>query len=227
MILGKNNLTFPVNYNKEIAQMVEKYGQEIFIPRKTVFMNTEDEFDCIYYIKKGRTRHSISSEDGIEKVLYILNEGWFFGETSYILSAGHTSITSQSDIDTVLYKIEKNKVEELLNNNKAFRDEIMKESAYKTIKLRYAIENLLFTSCKDRIKQLFCSNVDINSIEENNWFNVTVKYTHYEIGVIVGSSRVTVSKLIQELCKDGFIRIINKKIQVNKNKFKEFTSKSM
>ena len=51
--------------------------------------------------------------------------------------------------------------------------------------------------------------------------NILTHYTQYEISTIIGSARVTTSKLINELCNDGFIRILNRKIQVSKSAYEE------
>jgi CRP/FNR family cyclic AMP-dependent transcriptional regulator len=58
--------------------------------------------------------------------------------------------------------------------------------------------------------------VNTDSLHENAWYDLYTHYTQYEISTIVGSARVTTSKLINELCNSGYIRILNRKIQVAK-----------
>jgi len=89
--------------------------------------------------------------------------------------------------------------------------------------MRYEIANLTFNSCKDRLKKLFCSTIDTSEIVENKWYKLKVSYTQYELSTIVGGARVTVNKLINELCSDGFIRILNRNIQVNVAKCKDYS----
>jgi len=81
--------------------------------------------------------------------------------------------------------------------------------------LRYEIENLTFNSCKNRIKRFYAASVDKTHVTDEGWYNVKVHSTHYELGIIVGAARVTVSKLINELCEEKFIRVINRNVQVN------------
>ncbi len=225
MKINKMDLTFPINHCEELEKIVEKNATKIIIPEKKVFMVPEEDFECIYFIKEGKTKHYMSNSEGIEKVLYILTRGWFFGEVANVLGNKRTSLYSTAEVRTVLYRIDSEKVNKLLDESKVFRDAILRCFAWKTIVLRYEIDNLIFNSCKDRIKRLLCSNVDKDKTYDFDWYNLKVRYTHYEIGVIVGSSRVTVSKLIKQLSDEGFIRIINQKIQVNTYMYNEYINK--
>ncbi|MDD6315634.1 MAG: helix-turn-helix domain-containing protein, partial [Clostridia bacterium] len=59
-------------------------------------------------------------------------------------------------------------------------------------------------------------------VEDGKWYGLASKLTHNELAAIVGSARVTISKLINELCDDGFIRIINRRAQVNMAAYEKF-----
>ncbi len=224
MNLSKTNLIFPINCCEELDKIVIENGKKIVVPMKQIFMNSQDEFDGIYYIMDGMTKHSMSNFDGIEKVLYFLTKGWFFGETAHVLGNKSTSIFSQAEIDTILYKIKSEDVDILLEKSKVFRDALFNSFAHKTIMLRYEIDNLLFNPCKDRLKRLLCSSVDTQKIIDNKWYALKIRHKHYELGVMIGSSRVTVSKLIKELCDEGFIRVVNRSPQVNIDEYKKYNN---
>lgn len=88
--------------------------------------------------------------------------------------------------------------------------------SHKLLIMRHEIESLVFDPCKQRIFQLLCSIIDKTTLAEGNWYDLQAHYTQYEISTIIGSARVTTSKLINELCNEGRIRILNRKIQVSK-----------
>ena len=81
--------------------------------------------------------------------------------------------------------------------------------------MSHEIESLAFNSCKDRLKRLFCSTADTSCLLENKWYNLKVHYTQQELSAIIGSSRITISKTIKELCNEDFIRILNRNTQIN------------
>jgi len=91
--------------------------------------------------------------------------------------------------------------------------------------MRHEIENLSFNSCKSRLRRLFCSIADTSRLIEGRWYNLKVSYTQYELSTIVGGARVTVSKLINELCTEGFIRMLNRNIELNAKDYKEYKNR--
>ena len=134
-----------------------------------------------------------------------------------------TGLYSKTEERTTIYRIPLQAYDKLLDENKTFRDVILRSCAKKLLIMRHEIENLTFNSCKDRLKRLFCSTADTSRLEEGAWYSLKVHYTQYEISTIVGGARVTVSKLINELCLEGFIRMLNRNIQINATEYARFT----
>ena len=180
--------------------------------------------DGVYYVVSGRTCHYMMSLDGTEKILYTLAAGWFYGETPCSLSEP-TGLYSKTEVKTTLYKLPIQEYEYLMDTNKLFRETILYSYSRKMLILRHEIENLTFNSCKDRLKRLFCSVADTSRLIEGAWYGMNVSYTQYELSTIVGGARVTVSKLISELCAEGFIRMLNHKLQINAGKYRKYVER--
>ncbi len=215
------SLNFSVRYDEELENIIKANSTIITLEPKQKLSEPGDMLDYIYYIKEGRTRHIITNLDGDEKILYTLSSGCFFGEASNELDK-HTGLYSATETKTILYKIPRHIYHNLIDENKKFRDAILYSYANKVLLLRYEIENLSFNSCKDRLKRLFCSAVDPSQLIDGQWYNLKICYTQYEIGTIVGGARVTISKLINELYNENFMRIVNRKRQVNKNEYDNY-----
>ena len=77
------------------------------------------------------------------------------------------------------------------------------------------------SSCKDRLRRLYCSTADTSRVIDGQWYDLKLNYTQYEISTIVGGARVTITKLINELCAEGFIRVLNRKTQINIEQYKQ------
>jgi len=208
-------LTFPAICNEELESLIKNHATELAYAAKGVISTPGDSLDYIYYVKSGRTRHVIINYEGNEKVLYALSRGWFFGEASRDLEL-QTSLYSIAEEQTIIYKITAKKYHELVDNNKLFRDAILRSYAQKILILRYELEDISFNSCKDRLKRLFFAVADPSQLIDEQWYNLKVKYTQYDLGIIVGGARVTINKLINELCSENFLRQINHKMQINK-----------
>jgi len=207
--------TFPMKKDPQLEALLKRHSIALTLPAKTHFLEVGETLDGVYYIQRGRSKHYILGEDGSEKILYSLSEGWFFGETPLFLHEP-TGLISETMEPSILWKIPFPAYERLFDENRTFRNAIMHSMTRKMLILRHEIENLVFNPCKQRILQLMCSTVDLGSLEEGKWYSLLTHYTQYEISTIIGSARVTTSKLINELCLEGHLRILNRKIQVSK-----------
>ena len=55
-----------------------------------------------------------------------------------------------------------------------------------------------------------------NSVEDDHWYNLAISWTHHDIAAVIGINRVTVSRFIGELKNEGFLRLVNGRVQINK-----------
>lgn len=215
------NLQFKERIDPELEDLLSKKAEVLTIPDKTTFLHQYEDFNSLYFIRKGRTCHYMLNEKGVQKILYTLNRGWFFGEIAAILNINYTSLCSFAEGDTIIYKLNSTQFRELMDSSKIFRDSLMSCICYKLISLRYEIENLALNSTRDRLIRYLCMNVDETDVEDGKWLNQRFRKTHYEMGVIIGSTRESVSRLIRELKDEGIIRIVNNNIQVDKDFYEE------
>lgn len=218
------SITRPEANRKELEALMKQYATVLEFPAKKVFHVPGDILDGVYYIAEGRTRHYIMDMDGSEKVLYTLSSGWFYGETPCDLGEP-TGLFSKTETKSCLFHIPADRYDELVNNNEMFRKAILHSYAKKLRILRQEIESLVFSSCKDRLKRLYCTTADPGHKADGQWYDMKVNYTQYEISTIVSGARVTVSKLINELCAEGFIRVVNHHTQINVRSYEEERAK--
>lgn len=224
MQFDKSSFTRPNTRSKMLEDLILEHSTQVTYPAKRIFLEPGMELQGVYYIAEGRSRHYMVGSDGTEKILYTLSAGWFFGETPCSLQEP-TGLFSQAEVKTKIYIIPRYIFEELVDTNKIFRDAILENCANKMLIMRHEIENLTFNSCKDRLKRLFCSTVDTDKVIEGKWYCLKVHYTQYELSTIIGGARVTISKLINGLCNEGFIRQLNHSTQVNVNEYMKFTKR--
>ena len=173
--------------------------------------------------EKGR-RNSMAektpTQQLAEKLLYTLSAGWFYGETPCVLHDS-TGLFSKTEKPSVLYLIPMQNYDRLLAESSLFREAILQSYSQKMRILRQEIANLSFTPCKDRLRRLYCSTADTSRVIDGQWYDLKLNYTQYEISTIVGGARVTITKLINELCAEGFIRVLNRKTQINIEQYKQ------
>ena len=214
MAFAYSSFTLPNGMDSELEQFIQKHGTIIRLAPKTVFCKIGENIGGVYYIAEGRTSHYIIGQNGGEKLLYTLSKGWFFGEAVNFLNEPSTVI-SKADIPTTLYRLDHDTFLRLTDESPLFRNAVLMESAKKTLIMRHEIENITFNSYRDRLIKLFLVAADSTRLIDGQWYDQRVHYSQSDLSVIIGSSRITVSKLLGELCDEGVIRMLNRRIQIN------------
>jgi CRP/FNR family cyclic AMP-dependent transcriptional regulator len=154
--------------------------------------------------------------DGVEKVTYILNKGWFLREGVFVkpqvgIYAERFSIT---EMPTTIYVIDLNCYNKLLQYPE-FSKELLRSSATKNDLLRREMESIIFDSAKDRLLKLLGVSAKLAEVVDGHWYRLKVAYTHQELAAIIGVNRVTISRFMAALKKSGELRSVNKNIQIH------------
>ena len=213
-----STFTEPLRTNQKFEELIKPFCEIKQYPAKYTFLEAGVESAGIYYIKSGRTKHYFIADDGTEKILYTLSDGWMFGESPVMLDEP-TSLINVAMETSEVWIIPSGTAKRLYKENDIFRTAVTKNLCLKIKILRNDIEMLVFHPVKERILQLFCSTANRFELIDGKWYPLYNKYTHYEVSTIIGSARVTTSKLINELCLEGHIRMVNHNIQVNKDTY--------
>lgn len=225
VLMDKNicssTFTVPLIADKIIEELIKPYCSINIYPAKSNLKRTGEHLDGVYYIKNGRTKHYFIGEDGSEKILYTLSNGWLFGETPIFLEVPTKLITETMETSEV-WMLPNVAMHSLFDSSNIFRRFLMKNVCRKTLILRNDIEMLVFHPVKERILQLFCSSANPSELMDGQWMPLYTKLTHYEVSTIIGSARVTTSKLINELCAEGSIRMVNHRVQVSKETYSKY-----
>ena len=200
---------------KKVRELIRACSTQIELPKGQMihFPGTRDS--SIYYIVRGTVRFVLNSYDGNEKILYILGQDHFFNEE--ILFEPHEVAASVICNEAcTLWKIDSSVHGELMKNAD-FGQSVCQGMIRKNDRLRQEIENISFMSCKQRILRIFAGECSRERLYDQNWYDIERRYTHQELASIIGANRVTVSKLIAELCEENKLRSINRKIQVHRD----------
>lgn len=199
---------------QELHELMHQNGTKCSYPDKTIIVNSEDLVDDFFFIDEGKVRYLLSGIEGDEKVLLILDKGSFFGAVPILQKLPNAGLFVITEMPTVIYKINIDSFYRLLNTSAIFRNSLIKGLSKGFHRLMLHIESLSFNSCKERLYQLLCASTDKEVVVDECWYILKHQYPQNDIAKIIGANRVTVTKLIHELCQVGLIRIVNRNIQV-------------
>lgn len=188
------------------------------VPIKETFEINRESSDMVYYILEGRVRHYLLRDDGAEKLLCILTKGWFFGEkAAFLVPAVQGNYITETPCEIAC--LPGGIFTKFMQKNPQFFQTVFSGMCQKQELLMQEIEDLTFKSSQQRLRELLCSLADTSELVDSEWYRTTNVYTHYEMGTIIGVTRIMVSKLMVDFSKAGKIRIVNRKIQIHKDFF--------
>lgn len=186
-----------------------KLGKKKPYSPKAIVFQTGDLVDCLYYIAKGQVKLSTANCEGKEKILLFLGEGTIFG-AALSLTCEFSAVTAVTEYPSVLYVIDPG----IIKSSVQFKDSVITYMAKTIITLMRSVENLSLYCCKTRLYNLLRSSASELPCEEDNWHDLKFQYSQEDMAKIINANRVTVARMVHELCNDGLIRIMNRKIQV-------------
>ncbi len=202
--------------NAEWLSIVQEYAVEKKYEKNEMVYRTYEDANCIFFVLKGRIRAYAITNEGQEVTYEILGKGKIFGETC-LLKHGKRPVYASAVVDTILLQISKNDMEELLSKYSELGLLLIKMIAESNV---YLCDCLRMHRDYNRYQKVVYFLLDTTKEDalDKEIQNGVLPYTHEDIANCVQLNRVTVSRVLDELEKNGYIRMKYKKIQVLKRK---------
>lgn len=185
---------------KSIANIsIERsYGKGEFI----ILQDTE--VNGLYILISGRLKISRISEDGRVKVLALLLPGDIIGEMS-LIDNQLASATVEAMEDSLLLLIRREDFQSILLKYPSVTLEIAKILSKRLREADKDIEELAFYSVKNRLIETLLKFAQKHGEKTPSGLKISIRITHQELADIVGSSRETVTRIMNVLERNNLI----------------------
>lgn len=197
----------------KVPSMKEKHAFHKY--KKDAFIYFEDEqSDQIYLIADGRVKIGSYTEDGREITKAILSIGEIFGELGLIGQETRTDFAQAMDDNTVICPMDIDDMKELMAQNKALNFKIYKLLGLRIKKMERKIESLVFKDSRTRIVE-FLKDWATEKGKKVGFETMMKNYlTHKDIASLTGTSRQTVTTILNELKEKNIINFDRRRILV-------------
>lgn len=163
-----------------------------------LYPGTPTSKDALYRVREGLVRLQSVDDEGNALTLRFVRPGEFFGEE--VISSGERTYFAEAVTDT--------KIDALAPNQLSAQElsQLVQGLAKALSQTYQTIQRISGQRLKNRIAAtlLDLSTTPVAYLEKNG--RTGVKATHDEIASAVGSVRETVTKVIGELTREGYIR---------------------
>ncbi|MED0679416.1 Crp/Fnr family transcriptional regulator [Aneurinibacillus thermoaerophilus] len=159
---------------------------------------------AIYLLKQGTVKVYKITEDGREQIVNVLHTGDMFPHVG-VFGGGVYPATAEALEDASLYFINVKELTALLTGNPSLCLRLLQVLEAKILELQRRLSDVLSRDMKEKIINTLLSLARSKGKEEAGGYSLEMELTHQDLADMVGTTRETVSRIISQLKKDGFI----------------------
>jgi len=177
------------------------------LTKDTTIFHAGDPADAVFVVASGRIKVVITSTDGKEFILTVLGPGQVFGEMALLESAPRSaSVVTLSSVEVLV--INRADFQRLLDSNPRISQRLMAILSRRLRRANAKMESLAYMDVAGLLARYLLDLARDHGQRLGNGWVVVRRPTHSDIAHSIGTSRETVSRLINEF-EEGF-GLVNK-----------------
>ncbi len=193
--------------------MAEKHAFDLY--KKDDFIYFPDEAAThIYMIVSGRVRLGHYQEDGKEIVTAILTNGEIFGELAMAGEETRKDFAQAMDANTTICPLSIEELKDLMKENRELSFKILKLIGLRLMKLERKLELLVFKDARTRVVEFLKDTAAWKGKKVGFETMIPTRLTHKDIAALTGTSRQTVTTILNDMKEKNLINFDRKKILI-------------
>ncbi|MES2730711.1 MAG: Crp/Fnr family transcriptional regulator [Bacteroidota bacterium] len=197
----------------KVKRMAEKHAFHYYNKSQFIYF-TEEASHSIYLIANGRVKISSYSEDGKEIIKAILTPGEIFGELALAGEDKRSDFAQAMDDKTTVCPMGIHDMQELMYENRTLSFKLFKLVGFRLKKTERRLESLIFKDTRTRVVD-FIREMAAERGTKVGYETLVKNYlTHKDIACLTGTSRQTVTTVMNELKDKNIINFDRKRILI-------------
>jgi CRP/FNR family cyclic AMP-dependent transcriptional regulator len=193
--------------------MAEKHAFDLY--KKDEFIYFPDETAThIYMIVSGRVRLGHYQEDGKEVVSAILSNGEIFGELAMAGEETRKDFAQAMDANTTICPLGIEELKDLMKEDRELSFKILKLIGLRLMKLERKLELLVFKDARTRVVEFLKDTAAWKGKRVGFETMIPTRLTHKDIAALTGTSRQTVTTILNDMKEKNLINFDRKKILI-------------
>lgn len=168
----------------------------------------------IYMVSDGRVKIGTYLQDGKEVVKAILGRGEIFGELALTGEDVRTDFAQSMDSNTRICPMPIDDLKTLMKDNHSLSLKIMKIIGFRLRKMERKIESLVFKDARTRIVEFLRETAQEKGQKVGFEMMIKSHLTHKDIASLTGTSRQTVTTVLNELRENNVINFDRRRILI-------------
>ena len=203
---------------------------EVLCPKKTPYLEdwhppgtySKDDYiyfqdqssENVYMVSSGRVKIGTYAKDGKEIVKAILTRGEVFGELALAGEEKREDFAQAMDNGTHVCAMTIDDLKNLMKENKELSLKILKIVGFRLRKMERKIESLVFKDARTRIVDFLREMAEEKGQKVGFEMMIKNHLTHKDIASLTGTSRQTVTTVMNELREHNLINFDRRRILI-------------
>jgi CRP-like cAMP-binding protein len=188
-------------------------GQRVALPSGANLFSQGQVDNVFYVVVTGKVHVHMLSEDGHESILNIMGPGSLIGEAAAFLGQPRYS-SARAIEDTSLLRFEIERIPGLVRQDPDFALALIYLLSVKQRQMVARLRQAIFDPPEQRVIRFFDQFRQTHQEACGPQAPITVNLTHEQIGSLVDLSRVTVTRVLNRLKREGLLDLDGKKIML-------------
>lgn len=195
------------------ANLEDKHLPNTFKKDEFIYF-PEEASNHVFMIASGRVKIGTYSDNGKEVIKAILGEGEIFGELSLTGEGVRSDFAQALDNDTRICQMKIEDMQEMMKDNQPLNLKIFKLMGLRIKKIERRLESLVFKDARSRVVEFLKDLAEERG--QKVGFETMIKnhFTHKDIASLTGTSRQTVTTIMNELKEKNLINFDRRRILI-------------
>ncbi len=188
-----------------LADLGGRFGAARFGKGELIY-SPFDRADAMYIVQSGRVRLYRSAHDGRQLTLAMLDEGEVFGCVSPEGDSLHDAY-AEAMTDAVVHVLSNADLERVTANHPQMAINLLRSLTERLRTTEDQLESLAFRGVPARLAAQLLQLMDRYGRVTRTGIRIDERFTHVQLAEMIGTSRETLTKVMNELRESGFIDV--------------------
>jgi CRP/FNR family cyclic AMP-dependent transcriptional regulator len=170
--------------------------------KKQVIFAQGDDADAVFYIKKGKVKVAVVSEQGKEAVVALLGPKEFVGE-GCLIGQPKRLATASAMTECETMRVEKTEIQRVIHEEPAFSEMFVAHILARNARVEEDLVDQLFNSTEKRLARLLLLLANFG--KEGRPEPILAKISQETLAEMIGTTRSRVSHFMNKFRQLGFI----------------------
>ncbi len=178
-------------------------GRDIYTySKREVIFAQGDDADAVFYIKKGKVKVAVLSNDGKEAIVALLGSDEFAGE-GCLLGQPKRLATASAMTECEVMRVQKSEIQRVIHAEPAFSQMFVTHILTRNARVEEDLVDQLFNSTEKRLARLLLLLANFG--KEGRPEPILAKISQETLAEMIGTTRSRVSHFMNKFRKLGFI----------------------